>query len=194
MRVAQDRDHWRALDKVEFGHRIALNLSNTKPRLRKQTTFKRESHVPQYRWSFNWWRHSVWNSTSFLRLLYLFVGVCVCVWGRICLTEEGRTWYRRFLDAGRCLCIICPRMERKFHNSAATPDGTLSRAKTYKTSYITRRNVLMEKAGALFCQTETENRGTGREREAIRRTKPVNYITFPLFLFLLIYVPMIIFM
>jgi len=39
-------------------------------------------------------------------------------------------------------------MERKFHNSAATPDGTLSRAKAYKTSYITRGNVLMGRAGA----------------------------------------------
>ena len=57
-------------------------------------------------------------------------------------------------------------MERKFHNSAATPDGTLRTAKAYKTSYITRGNVLMGREGALFCQTETENKGTGREREA----------------------------
>jgi hypothetical protein len=42
----------------------------------------------------------------------------------------------------------------------------------------------MGRAGALFCQTETENRGTGREREEIRRTKPVNYITSPFFIFI----------
>jgi len=72
-------------------------------------------------------------------------------------------------------------VERKFLNSAATPDGTLSTAKAYKTSYITRGNILMGGAEALFCQTETENRGTGRDREAIRRSKPVNYITSPLF-------------
>ena len=154
-------------------------------------------YVPHYLWSFNWWRHSLWNSISFLTLLYLSVGVCVyvCVWRRICLTEEGRTWYRRILDIGRCLSIICPRMERKFHNSAATPDGTLSTAKAYKTSYITRGKRFNGKGGGLYWQTETENRGTGREREreAIRRSKPVNYIT-PLFLFLLIYVPMILFM
>jgi len=72
-------------------------------------------------------------------------------------------------------------MERKFHNSAATPDGTLRKAKAYKTSYITRGNVLMGRVGAVFCQTETENRGNGREREAIRRTKPENYITSSLY-------------
>lgn len=31
IRVAQDRDKWQAPDKAELGHRIALNLSNTKP-------------------------------------------------------------------------------------------------------------------------------------------------------------------
>jgi hypothetical protein len=40
MRVAQSRDNWRALDKAELGHRIAVNISNTKSRLKKQTTFK----------------------------------------------------------------------------------------------------------------------------------------------------------
>jgi hypothetical protein len=39
------------------------------------------------------------------------------------------------------------------------PDGTLRTAKAYKTSYITRGNVLMGRAAALFCQTETEELG-----------------------------------
>lgn len=156
MRVAQSRDNWRALDKAELGHRQALNMSNIKLRLKKQTTFKRErlicvrTTLPVV----------IQLMTSFCMEFHKFsqtpLSFCRCVWRRICLTEEGRTCYRRFLDTGRRLNIICPRMERKFHNSAAMPDGTLRTAKAYKTSYITRGNVLMGRAAALFCQTETE--------------------------------------
>ena len=149
-RVAQDSDNWQALDKAHLGHRIVLNLSiqyNSTLKSRLNNLQKRTSKLRtllHYRWSFNWWRHSVWNSTSFLRIFFLSVGVCEML---IRLTDEGRTWYRRFLDRGRCLNIIYPRMERKFHNSAPTPDGTLRRAKAYTTSYITRGNVLMGRAG-----------------------------------------------
>lgn len=56
MRVAQDWDSWRAIDKAELGHRIVLNLSNTKPRLQNTlpTNVNVYSvHVPHYWWSFN---------------------------------------------------------------------------------------------------------------------------------------------
>jgi len=65
-------------------------------------------------------------------------------------------------------------MERKFHNSAATPDGTLSTAKAYKTSYITMRNVLMGRAGACAVRQRQKTEALGGEGEREKQSDDLN--------------------